>query len=76
MAKLTSRKRSRMKSTSFALPSKRKYPIDTANRARNALSRVAQFGSPAEKAQVRKAVHRKYPSIQVSGLATKKRRKR
>lgn len=76
MAKLTSRKRKRLHSSSFAIPSKRKYPIDTANRARNALSRVAQYGSSAEKSQVRKAVHRKYPSIQVSGLTTKRKRRK
>ncbi len=63
MAKLTSRGRKRMKSSSFAIPSKRKYPIDTINRARNALARVAQYGTAKEKAQVRRAVHRKYPSI-------------
>lgn len=74
MAKLTSKRRNRLKSSSFALPSKRKYPIDTRNRARNALARVAQYGTPSEKAQVRKAVKRKYPSIQVAGL--KKRRKK
>lgn len=75
MAKLTSRVRKRMKASSFALPSKRAYPIDTKARAISALSRVAQHGNPTEKAKVRAAVHRKYPSIQISGL-TKKRRKK
>jgi hypothetical protein len=41
----------------------RSYPIDTANRARNALSRVSQFGSPQLKAQVRAKVAKKYPGI-------------
>jgi hypothetical protein len=61
--KLTAARRKRLKSTTFAIPSKRKYPIDTIGRARNALARVSQFGSAAEKAQVRRAVKRKYPSI-------------
>jgi hypothetical protein len=46
----------------FALPGRR-YPIEDPNHARNALARVSQHGSPAEKATVRKKVHQKYPSI-------------
>lgn len=41
----------------------RSYPINDANHARNALSRVSQFGSPALQSKVRAAVHRKYPGI-------------
>lgn len=41
------------------------YPIDTIARARNALARVSQFGTAAQKATVRAAVHRKYPSIKI-----------
>ncbi|MDE2472044.1 MAG: hypothetical protein KGL35_25770 [Bradyrhizobium sp.] len=52
-----------MKSSDFALPSQRKYPIPDKAHARNALSRVAQYGTPAEKKAVRAAVHRKYPDI-------------
>lgn len=55
--------RAKMKSSSFALPGKKKYRIDDAAHARNALARVAQHGTPAEKAKVRAAVKRKYPSI-------------
>ena len=66
MARLTSKGRKRMKSKSFAIPSKRKYPIHTANHARNALARVSQHGTPAEKTKVRRAVKRKYPSINVT----------
>lgn len=61
--KLTAKRRNRLAKSTFAEPGKRKYPMDTPNRARNALSRVAQHGSPAEQKQVRSAVHRKYPSI-------------
>jgi hypothetical protein len=60
--KMTAARRKRLSARSFALPGRR-YPIDTANRARNALARVSQHGSPTEKAKVRRAVKRRYPSI-------------
>lgn len=44
----------------FALPKQNAYPIDTAKRARDALSRIAQFGSPEQKARVQQAVARRY----------------
>lgn len=66
MARLTAKGRKRMKSTSFAIPGKRAYPIHTKNHARNALARVSQHGTAAQKKQVRAAVKRKYPSIEVS----------
>lgn len=71
MAKLTARGRKRIKRSNFAIPSKRKYPIHDKSHARNALSRVAQHGSPAEKKQVRSAVARKYPGI---GKSSKRKR--
>lgn len=57
-----------MPTSSFALPSKREggkggYPIPDASHARNALARVAQHGTPAEKAKVRAKVHAKFPTI-------------
>jgi hypothetical protein len=52
-----------MRKSSFALPSKRKYPINDIAHARNALARVAQHGTPSEKRRVRAAVVRKYPSL-------------
>ncbi len=71
MAKLSRKKRKRLKKSQFAIPSKRKYPINDKAHARNALSRVSQHGSPSEKKQVRAAVRRKYPSI---GKKKKKKR--
>lgn len=62
MAKLTTKARKKLKKGSFAL-SGRRYPIEDAAHARNALSRVAQNGSPSEKAEVRAKVHAKYPDI-------------
>lgn len=66
--------RAKMKPSSFALPGRR-YRIDDPAHARNALARVAQHGTAAEKAQVRKAVARKYPSIAVSGRKTMRKGK-
>ena len=63
MAKLTSSERNGMPLGQFAIPGKRAYPINDKSHARNALARVAQHGTPAQKSQVRAAVHRKYPGI-------------
>jgi hypothetical protein len=62
MAKLTARGRKRMKASNFALPGRR-YPIHDKAHARNALARVAQHGTASQKAKVRAAVRRKFPSI-------------
>lgn len=42
---------------------KGKYPVDTLKRARNALARVSQFGTPSERAAVRSKVYSKYPNL-------------
>lgn len=60
--KLTTRGRKQVSPKNFALPGRR-YPIHDISHARNALARVAQYGTPAEKAIVRRAVYRKYPSL-------------
>jgi hypothetical protein len=61
--KMTAKKRRSLPKSSFGVPSKRKYPLDTKGRARNALARVAQHGTPAEKKAVRSKVKRRYPGI-------------
>jgi hypothetical protein len=61
--KLTTKAREHVSKKNFAEPGKKKYPIEDKNHARNALARVSQFGSPAEKAEVRAKVHAKYPDI-------------
>ena len=63
MAPLTAKRRRGLPTRSFALPGRRAYPLDTANRARNALARVSQHGTPAEQARVRAAVRRRYPMM-------------
>lgn len=62
MARLTTKARKNISTKNFAGPD-RSYPIEDKSHARNALSRVSQFGSPALKAQVRAKVHAKYPDI-------------
>lgn len=62
MAVLTTKKRKSLLGSDFAGPD-RSYPIEDAAHARNALARVSQFGSPAEKSRVRAAVRRRYPDI-------------
>jgi hypothetical protein len=62
MAKLTTARRAALPTKTFAGP-KRSYPIPDPSHARNELSRVSQFGSPAVKSAVRAKVHAKFPSI-------------
>ena len=66
MSKLTTKRRKALPAASFAGPD-RSFPINDPNHARAALSRVASK-SPAVKARVRAAVHRKYPGIGKPGL--------
>lgn len=67
MAKIKWSERKKLKKSSFAIPSKApasgSYPIPDASHARNALARVSQHGSSAEKAAVRAKVHLRYPNI-------------
>jgi hypothetical protein len=65
MAELGKRRKN-LPDSSFAIPSKRKYPINDIAHGRNALARVAQHGTPAEKATVRRKVYSKYPSLRQS----------
>ena len=76
MAHLSTERRKALPSKDFALPGRGEgpngkgagsYPIPNASHARNALARVAQHGTPAEKATVRKKVAAKFPGIKVSG---------
>ena len=62
MSKLTSKQRNRLDEGEFAVPGRR-YPIEDKSHARNALARVAQYGSGEEKEEVRKAVKKRYPGI-------------
>jgi hypothetical protein len=62
MAKLTSKARNKIKGSNFALAGRR-YPIHDRSHAANALARVSQHGTAAEKATVRRKVRAKYPGM-------------
>lgn len=62
MSVLTTEQRNKLPETAFALPGRR-YPIHDRAHAENALARVAQSGTPEEKAKVMAAVHRRYPDM-------------
>lgn len=62
MGKLSAKARSKLPSKDFALPGGR-YPIEDMAHARNALARVSQHGTPAEKRAVAAKVARKFPSL-------------
>jgi hypothetical protein len=61
--RLTPNERSHMSKTTFVFQKDRRYPIPDKSHARNALARVSQHGTPAERSKVRGAVHRKFPTI-------------
>lgn len=71
MAKLTAAHRRALPSSEFAEPGKRKYPVFDRSHAANALARVSQHGTPAEKAEVRAKVHAKYPTMGHRGHVAK-----
>ncbi len=64
---LSTAKRERLPKSAFAIPEKApgpgSYPIPDESHARNALARVSQHGTPAEKKRVKIAVTRKFPEI-------------
>ena len=62
MTKLTPASRKKIPTGEFALPGRR-YPIEDEAHARNALARVAQDGTPAEKKTVRGKVARAFPDL-------------
>jgi hypothetical protein len=71
MAKLTTAQRKAIPKKDFAIPSKApgsgSYPINDRQHAANALSRVSQHGSSAEKAAVRAKVNAKFPGLAKKG---------
>jgi hypothetical protein len=62
MAKLTAAGRNKLATSQFAGPD-RSYPVNDLSHAKNALSRVSEFGTAELKAQVRAKVHRKFPEL-------------
>ena len=60
---LTTAERHALPKKAFVYPDKEGYPIHDRRHAANALARVSQFGTPAEKTKVRKTVCKKYPDL-------------
>ena len=58
MARLTARQRRGLRSSTFAVPSRRAYPIRDKAHARAALRLIGHAHSPAEKAAIRAKAHR------------------
>ena len=67
MATLKASQRKKLQKGSFALPSKRKYPIHDIAHARSALSYAARSDTEGEYSTVRRAVLQKYPQLANSG---------
>ena len=69
MAELDTTARKRLPRSDFAIPEKApgsgSYPIPDEAHARDALARVAANGSPEEQARVRRAVHERFPDIEI-----------
>lgn len=55
--------RKAMPASDFGLPAQKAYRIDDAPHARNALARAAQNATPAQQAQIKAQVKKKFPSI-------------
>jgi hypothetical protein len=62
---LTTKQRKNLPDSEFVFPEERSYPIDTKNRAQNALARVEQHGTPEEKAKVKRKVKERYPDMEI-----------
>jgi hypothetical protein len=63
MAVLKAAQRNKLKTGTFALPSKRKYPIHDLAHAKAALSMAARSDTEGEESTVRAAVLKKYPQL-------------
>jgi hypothetical protein len=63
LIKMSAEAREELPKKDFAVPGKEKYPIPDLAHARNALARVSQHGTPAEREMVRRKVYAKYPEL-------------
>jgi hypothetical protein len=80
--KSTAKGTKKLKSSDFAYPKTRQYPINTLKRARNALARAAQPGTSGSYSVVLRKVKAKYGSkiksagkSKPSGRSTRKRKR-
>jgi hypothetical protein len=66
VARLRAKKRNKLRKGSFALPSKRKYPIHDKAHAKQALRMAARKDTVGSYSTVSRAVFKKYPSLKKS----------
>ena len=74
MARLKSSRRRKLPKSSFAIPSRRAYPIDTPARARAALAYAARPSTRGSYSTVRKAVAKRYGKNHPILKASRKRK--
>lgn len=63
MAKLSAADRKALPRDKFALPDQRKDPIPNKSHAKAALTMGMRDASPSEKAEIRRNVHKDFPSV-------------
>lgn len=61
--KLSTEERKKLKSSDYALPKERAYPMHTVEHAKDSLTRSAQGSSPDEHAKVKAAIQKRYPQL-------------
>lgn len=66
--KLTTDKRNSLPTKDFALPGLRKDPIQDRSHAEAAVTMGMRDASPAQKSEIRDAVKKKFPGIQVNSV--------
>jgi hypothetical protein len=66
MARLTTKERDALPSRDFVFPKTRRYPIEDKEHAQKAVQLAGRDGGSVER-KVDAAVHRRYPSIKISG---------
>lgn len=60
---MAARKRGKLPSSAFAIPSKRLYPINTRGRAKAAMAYAARPSTRGSYSTVRRAVLKRYPDL-------------
>ena len=69
MAELDAAERKALPKSDFVFPAKApgpgSYPVPDEDHARDALARVAANGTPEEQAEVRRAVHERFPDLEI-----------
>ncbi len=73
MAVLTAKARNALPASAFAEPGARKYPMNDPAHARNAMARVSQYGSPAERAAVARKLRGRFPAMAARSRALRRR---